>query len=158
RPDQTIAERAERATQRFPQPLDLIGRSAVVFCAGSRANREAGEIGMRIEEMRAARDGWPVLAIAQIAQQRLFGDANAHAEHALVVVRALHGEQPQQRTRERAVYRTHIVARMPPPKPAANHARFGPRPTSRSVPEAPAASAVPTAATARSSAPRTVSA
>src|SRR5712664_1085960 len=113
---------------------------------------------MRAEEVRAARHCRAVLAVAEIAQQRLFGDAHAHAEQALVVVRALDGEQPQQSAgeREARVHRSHIVAARPPPRPAANQARLGPRPTSRSVPAPPAANAVATVATASSTAPRTV--
>ncbi len=68
--------------------------------ARGRPDREADQIGVRIKEMRRARQGRTVLAVAEIAQQRLFGDADAHAEQALVVVRALHREEAQQRARE----------------------------------------------------------
>src|SRR5882672_1691477 len=109
---------------------------------------------MGIKEVRAPRHRGTVLPVAKVAQQGLFGDADTHAEQTLVIVRALHGEQPQQRAGEARPggrrHRSHSVAAIPPPRPAANHARFGPRPTSRSVPAAPDARAAATAATARS--------
>src|SRR2546423_2526877 len=154
-PDEAIGQRTQRAAQGFAQSLDLIGRRAVVLGAGGRPDRETDEIGMRVEEVRATRDRGTILAVAEIAEQRFFGDPDPHAEHSLVVVRALHGEQPQQRARQRAFHRSHSVAAIPPARPAANHARLGPRPTSRSVPAAPAANAVATIATASSTAPRT---
>src|SRR5690349_10704781 len=163
RPDQAIPERPERAAQGFAQPFDLLGGSPFILGTGGRADRETDQIGMRVEKVRAPRHRGTVFAVAEIAQQRLFGDAHAKAKHPLVVVRALHGEEPQQRAGEarpggRRSHRSHRVAAMPPPSPAANHARFGPRPTSRSVPAAPDANAAATAATASSIAPRTVSA
>src|SRR5438105_5578273 len=112
---------------------------------------------MRVEEMRAARDGWTIVRLVKVTEERLLGDPHADAEHALVVVRALHGEEAQQRARERGFHRSHAT-RSPTPKPAPNHARFGPRPTSRSVPAAPAAKAAAIAATASSVAPRVVNA
>src|SRR6266508_4108036 len=155
RPDEPVPERPQGTAQGFAQTLDLIGPGTVVLGTRSGADRQPNEVGMRIEEVRPARHRRPVLGVAQIAEQWLLADA--HAEQALVVVRALDGEQPQESACERAVHRSHSVATMPPPRPAANHARFGPRPTSRSVPAAPAASAVATTATVRSTAPRTVS-
>src|SRR5258708_27437394 len=108
---------------------------------------------MGVKEMRAPRHRGMVFPIAKVAQQRLFGDADADAEQALVIVRALHGEQPQQRAAEArpggGSHFSHSVTAIPPPRPAANHARFGPRPTSRSGPPAPAATAAPTAPPAR---------
>src|SRR5216117_33073 len=156
RPDEPVAQRPQRTAQGFAQTLDLIGPCTVVLGTRGGADRQTDEVRVRIEEMRPARHRRPVLGVAQIAEQRLLGDADADAEQALVVVRTLDGEQPQQCACERAVHRSHSVATIPPPRPAANHARVGPRPTSRSVPAAPAASAVATTATARSTAPRTV--
>src|SRR5262245_14996061 len=160
-PHQAVAERSKRPAQGFTQTLDLVGSRAIVLGTCRGADRQPDHIWMGIEEMAAARHRRAILGRVEITEQRLFGDADAHAQHALVVVRALHREQPEQRARQRAssagaVHRSHSVATRPPPRPAANHARLGPRPTSRSVPAAPAASAVATAATASSTAPRTV--
>ena len=56
------------------------------------ADRQTNEVRVRIEEVRPARHRRPVLGVAQIAEQRLLGDADAHPEQALVVVRTLDGE------------------------------------------------------------------
>src|SRR5439155_1467090 len=84
----------------------------------------------------------------QIAQQRLLRHAHADPLQALVVPGALHREQPQQAAAERRTprpgHRSH-TSTAPPARPAANHRRFAPRPTMRSVPAA--ACAVLTAAT-----------
>ncbi len=93
-PDEAVAERPERPAQRFAHALDLVGRGPVVLGAGGGADREADEVRMGVEEVCAPRHRGTVLAITQIAQQWLFRDADAHAEQALVIVRALHGEQP----------------------------------------------------------------
>src|SRR5712691_7898988 len=128
-----------------------------MFGARRGAHRQSNEIRVRVEEMRATRDGRTILRVAKITEERFFCDADADAEHALVVVRALHREEPQERASESELHRSHAT-RSPPPKPAANQARLGPRPTSRSVPAAPAARAAAIAATASSVAPRVVNA
>src|SRR2546428_12867002 len=96
---------------------------------------------------------------AQVSQQRLLGDANADALHPLVIPGPLHRERAEQAAAEpgpgpgrRAAHRRNATI-VPPTTPAANQRRLGPRPTRRSVPAAPAASAAPTAATLSSATP-----
>src|SRR6266576_286063 len=108
-PDEPVADGPERAAERLTQSLDLVGRGAVVLGARGSTDREANEIGMRVEEMRSPRDRRTILTIRQVAQQRLLGDAHAHAEQALVVVRALHREEAQQSARERDFHRSHAT-------------------------------------------------
>src|SRR6185437_1092730 len=167
RPHEPVSERAERPAQRRAETLDLLGWHAVQFRPRRRADGEAAQIRVRIEEMRSPRHGGavrhtvvPTLA-PQVPQQRLLGDADAHALHALVVPGALHGEQAEQAADEPgpgtgwsggAAHRSHATI-VPPTTPAANQRRLGPRPTRRSVPAAPAASAAPTAATLSSATP-----
>src|SRR3989475_10964731 len=95
----------------------------------------------------------------QVPQQRLLGDADAEALHPLVVPGTLHREQTEQAAdepgpgaRQGRAHRSHATT-VPPTTPAANQRRLGPRPTRRSVPAVPAASAAPTAATLSSATP-----
>src|SRR5439155_1563917 len=102
RPHEPVAQRAERPTQRRAQTLDVLGRYAVALRARRRADSEATQVRVRVEEMRPPRHGGavrhtvvPALGL-QVPQQRLLGDADAHALHPLVVPGPLHCEQPEQ--------------------------------------------------------------
>src|SRR5207253_4811676 len=162
RPHEAVAQRPQRAAQRAAQPLDLVGGRALVLRPRRRPHGEPTEVGVRVEEMGATCHGRPVHRPVpgrpQIAQQRLLRHAHADPLQALVVPGALHREQPQQAAAERRTpcpgHRSH-TSTAPPARPAANHLRLAPRPTTRSVPAvavaiAPATAAPPSSVTPRS--------
>src|SRR5207249_1498628 len=161
RPDQAVAERPERAAQGAAQPLHLLRGRTLVLGPRRRSHRESAQVGVRVEEVRAPRDGrsisGAILPRPQVSQQRLLRHPDPDPLQALVVPRALHGEQPQQGAAERraagARHRSQ-TSTVPPSTPATNHARLAPRPTTRSVPAVAAASAAATAAMPSSVTPR----
>src|SRR2546425_3136126 len=159
RPHEPIAQGSQRTRQRGAQALDLLRGRAVVLRPRRRPDREAGQVGVRIEEVRSPRDrrviGGPVGPAGQVAQQRLLRHADPQSDHILIGPRALHCEEAQQAcAQSRARRHRSQTASAPPPRPTANQRSSGPRPTSRSVPVPAAASAAAAAATATATKPR----
>ena len=97
RPDEPIADAAERSAERRAETLDALGRHAAELRARERADGDGGEIRMRVEVRALARhgrlEGVAVHAAGQAAQHGLQREADAVAEQRLVVPRALNGEQ-----------------------------------------------------------------
>jgi len=52
-PDQAVTDRAERPAQGAAQTLDQIGRRPVVLGTRGGPDRQAGEVRMRVEKVRA---------------------------------------------------------------------------------------------------------
>src|SRR2546428_368387 len=105
RPAQAAAERPGRAAQGAAQPPHLLRGRPLVLGPRRRSHRESAQVGVRVEEVRAPRHGrsisGAILPRPQVPQQRLLRHPDPDALQALVVPRALHGEQPQQGAAER---------------------------------------------------------
>src|SRR5262249_6862219 len=93
RPDESVADAAERPTQSCAEALDSLGRLAVELGPGQRADGDRRQIWMRVEVVAFARqrrlEALRMNPLREQPKRRLDAKADAVAEQALVVPRAL---------------------------------------------------------------------
>jgi hypothetical protein len=97
RPNKSVANGSKRTCERAPKTLNPRRVHALELGACERSNRDTGEIWMRVEVARFAREGSAVLGTSSPAWQKsecgLHHEAYTRAEQRLVIPRALHGKQ-----------------------------------------------------------------